>query len=62
MEDLEKIFGEFFVGAIHNAVENQEFSTICSDKEVDEFESESSKAVFVGNHKRELVSLQKSFQ
>jgi hypothetical protein len=61
-EDSEDIFREFFFGAVFSSVENHDFSTDFTDNEFDKLEPKPCKAVFVGNHNCELISLHCSVQ
>ena len=62
MEYGEKVGCKLGFGASRIWIENHEFSTVFFDQQSNEVESKSGKPVTVGNHNRELVSAQKSFQ
>jgi len=47
---------------VYSLVENHDFSTILLDKMLDELKSKPCKAIFVGNHKFELIEVKQSSQ
>lgn len=61
-EDAEKILGKLGSGAVYSLVENHDVSTVLFDRIAHEVKPESGKTVFVGNHKRELITCEKSVQ
>jgi hypothetical protein len=62
VDDGEQILGKLPLGAEFSSIENQDFATILSDHVFEQLESEASKAVFVGDHKRKLCALCQSVQ
>jgi len=61
-KDGENIVAQFSLGRLYIMVENQEFATGSLDEIFDDFGSESSKTVAVGDHKSALCAAEKSVQ
>ena len=61
-EDAEKILGKLGSGAVYSLVENHDCSTVGLDQIAHEVKPETGKTVSVGNHKRELITAEKSVQ
>lgn len=62
MENVEQVFGKLVFGASHVFVENHDFAAGFFDDKGNEFPSKPCKAVTVGNHKLDTLSLYRSFQ
>ena len=62
MEDGENTFGEFKLGAVIRAVENQDLAPVLLGHLLDDFKAEPVESVSVGNHNLELIAAVESFQ
>ncbi len=62
VEDGEEVLGEFVGGASQFWIENHDLPAVFLNEESEQVKAKAGKSVAVGNHRRELVSAQKSFQ